>query len=134
MSEPRRSSRHWLLASLGWAVVILAATSIPNPESPLPPPPGADKVAHVLMYLPLAFLASRWRGAIAREAAPRTGGPAIVVPLQEIVVLGAGLLLFAAVDELHQHFIPGRSCDLLDWVADASAILLGVPAGLWKRR
>ncbi len=35
-------------------------------------------------------------------------------------IIGA---LFAASDELHQAFVPGRSCDLLDWIADCCGLL-----------
>jgi len=39
------------------------------------------------------------------------------------VVIG---LVFAATDELHQAFVPGRSADVLDWCADALGIGLAV--------
>jgi VanZ family protein len=29
-------------------------------------------------------------------------------------------------DELHQLFIPGRSCDILDWTADTAGVIIGV--------
>ena len=32
--------------------------------------------------------------------------------------------LFGASDELHQYFVPGRSCELLDWVADTTGLML----------
>jgi len=34
--------------------------------------------------------------------------------------------LYGALDELHQLFIPGRSCDIMDWTADVSAACFGV--------
>ena len=34
--------------------------------------------------------------------------------------------LYGILDELHQSFIPGRSCDIHDWYADISGALLGV--------
>ncbi len=46
---------------------------------------------------------------------------------------------YAVTDELHQYFIPGRSCELRDLLIDSSGALLGVliscaAAALWKRR
>ena len=34
--------------------------------------------------------------------------------------------LYGALDEVHQYFIPGRSCELFDWIADLLGILLGL--------
>ena len=34
--------------------------------------------------------------------------------------------LYAALDELHQIYIPGRSCDINDWIADTIGILLAL--------
>ena len=35
--------------------------------------------------------------------------------------------IYAATDEIHQYFVPGRQCDIFDWVAD----LLGVAFALF---
>lgn len=40
----------------------------------------------------------------------------------------AGASLYGASDELHQAFVPGRSCDVRDWVADTGGGAIG--AGL----
>ena len=34
--------------------------------------------------------------------------------------------LYAAFDELHQLFIPGRSCDINDWIADIIGVNIGI--------
>lgn len=34
--------------------------------------------------------------------------------------------LYGITDELHQYFVPGRSSDILDWVADTTGALLCV--------
>ena len=36
------------------------------------------------------------------------------------------VLLYGAVDELHQLFVPGRYCDFYDWLADAIGGSIGV--------
>ncbi len=33
---------------------------------------------------------------------------------------------FGASDEFHQYFVPGRSCELLDWFADTIGLLLSL--------
>jgi VanZ family protein len=34
--------------------------------------------------------------------------------------------LYAASDEIHQHFVPGRTMDIFDWIADFTGILLSL--------
>lgn len=34
--------------------------------------------------------------------------------------------LYAASDEWHQSFVPGRTCELADWLVDAAAVLAAV--------
>lgn len=36
------------------------------------------------------------------------------------------IFLYAAVDEVHQIFIPGRYCDPLDWIADSLGGVIGI--------
>lgn len=40
-----------------------------------------------------------------------------------IITLG---FLFAMSDEIHQYFVPGRSADILDWLADCIGISLSL--------
>jgi hypothetical protein len=35
---------------------------------------------------------------------------------------------YGAIDEFHQYFVPGRSCDVWDWLADTLGALLGALA------
>lgn len=68
-------------------------------------PAGSDKVAHALAYLVLGGAASVALGS-------RPGGALVAV-------------LFGISDEIHQSFVPGRTPDLWDLVADAVGALLG---------
>lgn len=34
--------------------------------------------------------------------------------------------LYGVFDELHQHFIPGRSAELMDWIADFIGAIVGI--------
>lgn len=92
---------------LGWVALTFVLTSIPNPEFELPIP-GADKIEHAAFYGVMGCLFALWR----REsgASPR----AAVAQAFLVAVLVGG------VDEAHQHWIPGRFADALDWIADAA--------------
>ncbi len=96
------------LAGPCFVVVLLASVYILFAPSPAGPqgPPGADKVVHLLLFGLLAATA-RWR----------FGRPGVVLT----TVLG-----YAALSELVQAlFLPHRSGDLRDLVADAAGALLG---------
>ena len=80
-------------------------------------PAGSDKVVHALAYTVLGLLAARacHGGLFAPRAVPAFFG----------VLLTVG---YAALDELHQGFVPGRHMSLGDWVADAVGAVLGLAA------
>ena len=105
------SRSRWLPVAV-WAGVILAGTSFPN--MPAPAQAGSDKLVHVAMYAILGVLALR-AAASGSGTTPRT----IVLTLSAIVA-------FAAADEWHQRFIPTRSADPADWVADVAGATLGI--------
>lgn len=77
--------------------------------------PQADKVVHLGLYAVLALLGRVRFG---------RGSPANIVLC----------LAFGGLDEWHQHFVPGRCMDLLDWLADATGALLGALPPLRRRR
>ncbi|MEE9412168.1 MAG: VanZ family protein [Methylococcales bacterium] len=68
--------------------------------------PHQDKLAHLGEYAFLGFLA--WR--CFRHQIKRT-------ELLFLVSLGF-CSLYGALDEFHQYFIPSRTVDLFDWLAD----------------
>lgn len=88
-----------------WVALTLTLTSIPNPEFG-PMFPGADTVAHFGFYGVAGFLFVLWRRETGKGAAAAVLSSAIFAAL------------LGAVDEFHQQWIPGRSMELLDWVAD----------------
>lgn len=96
----------WLPAAL-WAALLFAVSS--RPTLPVDLHSGIDKGVHFLAYLVLGVLLARGRR--------RTGGAAFWPP-----ALG---LLYALSDEVHQGFVPGRSPELGDWIADALGVLAG---------
>ena len=102
------------------AVAILLVDSIPGSAIPRAPS-GTDKIVHLTMYGTLGALTSR-------AALSGTVGGAVLLPLATVAGVGA-------LDEWHQQFVPNRSMDARDWVADFAGGVLGVGlALLWRRR
>lgn len=96
-------------------ILLFIATSLPGPD--VPKLGVSDKVEHFSSYLILAIflnLTLRFQDKFAwlkRKAASAT-----------IVIV----MVYAALDELHQLLVPSRDCDIKDWFADSSGAILGV--------
>jgi VanZ family protein len=100
--------------------VLLVLTSWPRP--PVPDAlRGSDKLVHATLYAILAYLV-----ADALRAAPVTPGRRVVHFVATIVAVSA----FGWSDEWHQQFIPGRSRDTADWLADTVGAIAGAAFGL----
>ncbi len=46
-------------------------------------------------------------------------------PLIKILVAFISCVLYSTSDEIHQHFVPGRSCEFFDVIIDSSGAILG---------
>ncbi len=90
---------------------IFFASSLSNP----PVPTNSDKSLHWLAYLGLAVLVVR---ALAGGLPRRIG---IGVALTAVVIAVA----YGATDEVHQMFVPGRTADIFDLVADSFGAIAG---------
>ncbi len=94
-----------------WAIAIFCASSIPSDAMPSSIIFSQDKLLHGGVYAVLGFLAYRGirrRGMTAwRAAAWITFGICV---------------LYGASDEFHQHFVPGRSMDIFDLLADGVGV------------
>ena len=117
---------YWWIAA-AWAIVIFLLSSIPGKSMPQIPGLQYDKVIHALVYSVLGalfFLALRHTSSLA------TGK---IVALAALFALAYGLT-----DEFHQLFVPGRSAELYDALADGIGGLIGATAAtrfpLAKRR
>ena len=97
-----------LAAGGGIMAALLFVTSHPIPQ-------GWDKFVHFAVFSTITALL--WRG---------TNGRAPIAVLLAVVVFGA-------FDEVHQIFLPLRSAEFLDFVADAAAAM-AVCAVLFVRR
>ncbi len=107
-----------LVLALSW----LSHESIPPfGLDPLPSP--WDKVAHAAAFGLLALL-TEW--ALARTR------PDLPLYQRHLLTFGA-VSAFGAVDEWHQHFIPGRDCDVFDWMADTFGGVLGLAVASLSR-
>ena len=110
-----RRLRPWLPA-LAWAALLFAFSAQPRLGIDLEH--GSDKLAHFLAYAVL--------GALLAHATTRTGWPPAAAR-----ALG---IAYGASDEVHQFFVPGRSSDVRDWLADAAGVIVAVALYHWWRR
>ncbi|UCD92608.1 MAG: VanZ family protein [Methanobacteriota archaeon] len=118
MKERRFLPVLFALLALIYAIVIFSLSSLSGEDIPALPPeaPQADKLAHFALYagfgvvLNLAFSQTSLEK-IRERAIPLT------------IIVGT---VYGVTDELHQHFVPGRSMDIVDVLVDFLAILAAV--------
>lgn len=109
----------WAAAG-AYAALIFILSSLPNPMPKVPSAVGLDKLAHAVEYFLFASLL--W-WALSGSLVPR----ALILS----VVIAA---LYAATDEIHQYFVPGRVMSPFDWIADAAGAAAWVLVMRWKSR
>lgn len=102
-----RPRLRWLgLWALAAAVVLLSPGSgVPGPASF----DAWDKVGHALLFFPAGYLGS----------------------IAPVWILG-GMASFGGLTELAQQFVPGRSPEVLDLVADLAGGTVGLAVGRWR--
>jgi VanZ family protein len=108
---------------VAWAILILVATTVPTSGlTERLSLPGLDKLVHGGLYFVLGWLVAAALSVAGRRS---TGG---------FVAGLVGLAAFAALDEVHQLWIPGRLTSVGDWTADVVGATLGLAAGmlLWR--
>lgn len=99
-----------------WAGAIFAVSSVKGPDLP-PTREIVYTLAHFSEYAVLAVL-------LALAFAPRRRVLAWVIP----VVVAS---LYGVTDEVHQLFVPGRTSDPVDWLADTLGACLGAGLVVW---
>jgi len=104
----------FLFCALGWAGAIFYLSHIPGVEVP-PVLFGMDKLLHAIVFGILGFFTL---GALTGTVRPRR------IPLPWLAVLL--VTAYGVLDEFHQHFVPGRTPDIYDVMADAAGGMLGV--------
>jgi len=103
----------FLALAIAWAGVIFYLSSQPS----IDPPslfPGQDKLFHMIAFGLLGFFLMG--GMKATSSGYRTRQVWLVVVL---------VVLYGVLDEFHQYFVPGRTVDSYDALADAAGALLG---------
>ncbi len=95
-------------------VLIFVFSAMPDPGAPL----GdlSDKSAHVIAYAALGGSLIR---ALASGRASGLAPPRLIAAVLLTILYGVS-------DELHQQFVPGRTPDWLDVLADGAGAALGV--------
>ncbi len=111
----RRALVLWALAvAYAAGIFVLSASAVPPPAEVVTVRVG-DKALHLLEYAVLALLLSL---AVAASPSPRVRARAPWIALAAAVV-------YAATDELHQGFVPGRDANAVDFAADAAGAAIG---------
>jgi VanZ family protein len=112
-----------LLLALAWMALLFYLSHQPGLQTPMLFP-GQDKFLHAAVYavLGLLLLAAQPRQAQGDYSWRQIG----------ISVLIASL--YGLSDEIHQYFIPGRSSEVLDWVADSAGALIAASLLAWLSR
>lgn len=106
----------WMPVALYMAAIFLVSAD----SDPPAPPAVSDKLLHLGAYAALGVLLCR---AVAGGLAGRVTRRAAVITLLVSIAYGVS-------DEVHQMFVPGRSAEVLDVVADAAGAGLGL-IGCW---
>ena len=100
--------------SIYW-LILLVLTTLPGKD--LPKTGINDKIEHLSAYFLLGILLS-----LALLFQNK------FLKIKKYFTLFTGLFigLYAALDEIHQLFVPGRDCDILDWTADMIGASIGI--------
>lgn len=101
------------MPALLWAGFIFYLSA--QPSLPSPPIIFKDKIAHFGVYFILAFLLARIVFYKPKEIAERYLFLVVVVLIS----------IYGITDEFHQSFVPGRTVDFFDWVADTVGAIGG---------
>jgi len=118
-SEARTIALAWLPAML-YMAAIWAVSSIELPDLPIVRFPLRDKGIHALEYAGLALFVA--------HAALRTWPDRARARIAAVAILIAGA--WGVLDEIHQAFVPGRSADVADLLADTIGAVLGTTVRL----
>jgi VanZ family protein len=102
-----------------FAIGIYFLSAIPNIHLIVNPPQGADKFVHAFLFFVFCWLV--WR------AFHHQG---IFLLMRKGALLGAFIfcVVYGSLDEYHHSFVPGRSSDFFDLVADTGGLFYSSPS------
>jgi VanZ family protein len=102
---------------------IFILSSVPGEDLPLPQFPFSDKLAHLVTYGLLGALIA-FRSGLTDALRGRAHLPGARWTKGGWIGPTVGIL-YAALDEIHQSFVPNRTLSFGDFTADIIGILLG---------
>ena len=111
-----------LLLALAWMALLFYLSHQPGLQTPMLFP-GQDKFLHAAVYAVL--------GVLLLAAQPRQ---AQGYSRQQVGISVLIASLYGLSDEIHQYFVPGRSSEVLDWVADTVGALIAASLLAWLSR
>jgi VanZ family protein len=110
----RKRILFYLLPAVGYAVLIFALSSSSLDIEELRPVFEYDKLLHLVEYYILGYLLMRvFTTSLDSSRAEKA--------VLATILVGT---LYGASDEIHQYFVPGRDCSLLDFLFDAAGTTL----------
>ena len=104
--------------------LIFCVSSIPATGLKAPSIPFIDKAAHLTEYIILGILITR---ALFNLNIPLKSEALIFIALFASIFYGI-------TDEIHQLFVPGRSCDIFDFFFDCLGVTIGTVFYLTKMK
>jgi VanZ family protein len=124
--DPSRARKKARIGAVLWGLFLLALTSWPSPpEVPLISGiPDYDKLIHGFLYGVEGFLlyfSVAWPG------------PSRSAWLRALAIAGV-LAIWGTLDEIHQYWIPGRSMEASDALADTVGGFAGAFVASWLSR
>ena len=108
-----------LSLAAGYWCLLFTATHWPRLNVPLR---GGDKFAHGAGYFGLALAVLAVVFCFVRPRWPH------------FLAIFVALACYGALDEATQLLVPGRSADVLDWLADLGGAAMGIVAGILMTR
>jgi VanZ family protein len=109
------------------APLIVIGIWILSSQSTLPQPKGIfgfDKIQHFVAYCTLAVTTGLWFSLARWQQRP----------VRNVVTISLISALYGAIDEIHQYYVPGRDCNIWDWIADTLGAVIGALAVLFVCR
>ncbi len=118
-------NRHWYkIGAVIMAAAVLVVSSWPSLSVKTIGWVFEDKLQHALVYTILGYLA--FRGWVPSGSMPPNRRAVWIILLI--------LAVFAAADEYHQRWIPGRFVEWGDFLADGIGVVIGFLLGAWHNR
>lgn len=104
--------------------IIFYSSSLSADKLPSLNIPNIDKLFHFIEYFVLGFL-------LVRAFFYSSTKPNYIYIFIASILIGS---LYGVSDEFHQRFVPGRTCDIFDLLADVISSAMGAGLSLYKER